>query len=418
MGHSLSFATSALVFLLIQSRPAGPRGWFLTGLAVGFASLMRWPNALLGAAAFPTLLAETRGRKWPEFLRDAGVFVLGAAIGFAPQIYAWQAIFGVPLLMPHGSTFLSHPAALLDVLFSPLHGLLTWSPFLYLAIPGLFAFRRLGYRTAMGFWVVILLLYVTNARTADWWAGSSFGNRRFCTILAPLAVGIAITFDRLGALVRRRPLSVPVSLAAVFAIWNFLVAEGHRQDAWMWTQPVSFSHMAGVAGDQISRNIGSPLALPGSIVNSVLSGQPIADYDKAVFRRPFSTFVLRFGDGDIPFLREGFSIARWSGDARHRSTRDGRLVVPLHRAEDYVLGLRARAPEGGTLLLLVNSISVGSCPLGALAQDCELEVPAGYLRPGNNEVRLRVPENGGTVAPEADLTSFWLKPRRSLPMKP
>ena len=408
MSHNLSFATAALTFLLIERRPRGARGWFLVGLSVGFSATVRFANALLGAAALPALVAsrgEARGR---EFVKNALALGLGAFVAFLPQMYAWQQIFGSLLLVPNGEGFLDRPPALLDILFSPHGGLFTWSPLLYLAIPGLIAFRRLGFRTALGFWSVILLLYVTNARVPDWWGGSSFGNRRFCTVLAPLAVGMAITIDALARFARRRPLVMPALLVAAVSLWNVLLAQGHRELAWRWGEAGAFPQMARVVADQVSRSIGSPFSLPGAIAFALSSGEKVADYDASIFRRPYSTFVLRFGLDDAPFLREGFSLPQETGDFLHRTARAGRLEVPIREARDYGMSLRLRGADGQSLRIDINGTPTGSCPLERELRTCE--VSAGHLRAGPNTFLLRVQAAGGQVEP-AQLHELRLEPR-------
>ena len=411
MSHNLSFATAALAFLLIHRGPQGPRQWFVVGLVVGFSATVRFANALLGAAAFPFLFAPLCLRHRREMARNTAALILGAALAFAPQVYAWQRIFGVPLLIPNGEGFLDHAPALLGVLFSPRGGLFTWSPLLYLAIPGLLAFRRLGFRTAVSFWAVILLLYVTNARVPDWWGGSSFGNRRFCTILPPMAVGLAITADFAARFARRRPLFLPGLVVVLASAWNLLLAEGRREGAWDWAGPVGFPQMAHVAVDEVSRALGSPFSIPGALIESARTGGPLSDYDASIFRRPYSVFVLRLGDGDIPFLGPGFSVPRGTGDGLHRSTRDGRLRVPLHRAEDYVIGIKVRGVPGQAAILEVNGVRVGSCSLSREVQECERDVPARALRAGENEIRMQVTAEAGVRIEDADLIFVWLKPQ-------
>jgi hypothetical protein len=410
MSHNLSFATAAFAFLLIQRRPLGTGSWFVVGLTVGFSATVRFANALLGAAAFPALFAPHARSNSRQIARNAAALMLGAAVAFSPQIYAWQRIFGAPILIPNGEGFLDHAPALLGVLFSPRGGLFTWSPLLYLAIPGLLAFRRLGWRNAVSFWAVILLLYVTNARVPDWWGGSSFGNRRFCTILAPMAVGLAITADMAARFARRRPWFAPGLVIALASGWNLLLAEGRRESAWDWAGPVGFPQMAHVAADQLSRAVGSPFSLPGAIVEWAGTGRALPEYDAAILRRPHSSLVLRFGDGDIPFLGRGFSVPKGTGDGLHRSAREGHLRVPLHRAVDYVIGIRARGATGQSVRIEVNGFAVGSCPLSRVMEACSLDVPASALRAGENEIRLRVEADAGAMLEDADLMSFWLKP--------
>jgi hypothetical protein len=299
-----------------------------------------------------------------------------------------------------------------DVLFSPQSGLFTWSPLLYLAIPGLLAVRRLGWRFALGSWIALLLVYVTNAR-AHWWAGSGFGARRFCTVLPLLAVGLAVTFDALNRLLRKHPLIGPASLVAAFTTWNLLLAEGHRQEAWVWDGPVSFSQMARVAADLVDRRVGSPFALPGALVESVKNGQPLTEYEQSLFRQPFSRFTLRFGDGDLPYLGKGFSVPQSRGDDLHRSTRDGRILVNLHRAEDYQLALQVAGGEWETLMVEINGRVALNCPLTEQARRCEGPVDSSLFRNGDNEIRARV-EPVDPRTRDARLYAIDLTPRRNL----
>lgn len=411
MSHNLSFASAALTFLLIQRGPSTPLQWFVVGLSIGYSATIRFANALLGAAAIPTLLSPRNEKTSVETtLRNAVALGAGAAIAFAPQMYAWWRIFGSPLLVPNGEGFLDHAPAFLGVLFSPRGGLFTWSPILYLSVIGLFAFRRLGWRTALGFWSVIILLYVTNARVPDWWGGSSFGNRRFCTILPAMAVGLAIFADKAAALFRRRPLIAVAFPIALLSIWNVLIASGHREHAWEWNEPVSFPQMAHVAIDQVERTMGSPFALPGAIIESLRSGSSIADYDAAIFRRPYSTLVLRLGDGDIPFLRDGWSLPKGTGDGQYRSTHDGSLRIPLQRAVDYVVGVNARNIQNQSLHIEVNGVLVTECTLTSAMSTCEAEVSASRLKAGINDVRLRVVSAGGGPVQEGDVRGFWMRP--------
>ncbi len=412
MSHNLSFATAALVFFLIERGPQGARGYLLVGLAVGFSASVRFANAVLGAAALPGLLFPRVIEPRSELVKKAAALGFGAFLAFLPQMFAWQQIFGSPLLMPNGEGFLDRPPALLDILFSPLGGLFTWSPLLYLAIPGLLAVRRLGGRTLFGFWSVILLLYVTNARVPDWWGGSSFGNRRFCTILPAMAVGMAITFDALARLARRRPLLAPATVVSVAVLWNVLLAQAHREGAWPWGAAVGFPQMTRVVADELGRGIGSPLSLPGAIVDSVRTGQSLRDYEASVLSRSYSTFVLRFGDDDLIYLKHGFSVAQGTGDFLHRTTADGTVEVSLFRAEDYRLGIRLRGHEEQVLEIEVNGAPAGSCPMARDLEECEITIPAGRLRPGPNTFRLKV---RFPSLPESDvqLHAFVLKPAGS-----
>ena len=412
MSHNLSFAASALAFVLMARAEGHARRWFVSGLVIGFTASIRFADVLIGASALPFIFVPAAPRAARDMVKDALSLIAGTIVGFAPQMYAWQQIFGRPLVIPHGSNFLYHATSAVDVLFSPQSGLFTWSPLLYLAIPGLLAVRRLGWRFALGSWIALLLVYVTNAR-AHWWAGSGFGARRFCTVLPLLAVGLAVTFDALNRLLRKHPLIGPASLVAAFTTWNLLLAEGHRQEAWVWDGPVSFSQMARVAADLVDRRVGSPFAIPGALVESVKNGQPLTEYEWALIRQPFSRFTLRFGDGDLPYLGKGFSVPQSLGDDLHRSTRDGRILVNLHRAEDYHLALQVAGGEWETLVVEINGRVALNCPLTEQPKRCEGPVDSSLLREGDNELRARV-EPVDPRTRDARLYSIDLTPRRNL----
>lgn len=412
MSHNLSFAASALAFVLMLGAEGHRNRWFVSGLVIGFTASIRFADVLIGAAALPFLFAPASPRAASDRVKDALSLIAGTILGFAPQMVAWQQIFGRPLVIPHGSNFLYHQTSAVDVLFSPQSGFFTWSPLLYLAIPGLLAVRRLGWRFALGCWIALILVYITNAR-AHWWAGSGFGARRFCTVLPLFAVGLALTFDALDRLLRKHPLIAPASLVAAFTGWNLLLAEGHRQEAWVWDGPVSFSQMTRVAADLVDRRMGSPFALPGALVESVKNGQPITEYESALFRQPFSRFTLRFGEGDLPYLGKGFSVPQGRGDDLHRSTRDGRIAMTLHRAEDYRVALLVAGPEWETLVVEIGGRVALQCPLTEQPKRCEGMAGSPLFRAGDNEIRFRV-EPIDPRTRDARLYSIELTPERIL----
>jgi hypothetical protein len=88
-------------------------------------------------------------------------------------------------------------------------------------------------------------------------------------------------------------------------------------------------------------------------------------------------------------------------------------VVPLHQPRDARLGLRLRLAPGAAgsearLRVLVNQRVAGSLVAGADWADAELLVPADFWRPGRNAVRLRLLDEGKSVA----VAGLWLEPVR------
>jgi hypothetical protein len=411
MSHNLSFATAALGFLLIQRRPTSASGWLLAGAAIGFSASVRFVNVFVAAAALPVLTALARSDAGRRAEAARGLIALGAGtlIGFAPQMYAWWRIFGRPIVIPHGSDFLDRPPDFLDVLFSPQAGLFAWSPLLYLAVPGLLAFRRLGGPTAAGYWLAILLVWWTNAR-ATGWVGAGYGARRFCTLLPLAAVGLAISYDWITAFARARPWAAPVSVALGLTVWNLLLAEGNRQVAWKWDEPVAFPQMARVAADLVDRSLGPPASLPGSLLESLRRDQGLPDYEAAKLRRVFSVFRMRFGEADGPYLQSGFGVPLGAGESLRRLARDGTIAVSLHRSEEYVLSADLRGRESQRVVVEANGAEIAGCPLSSASTlQCRALIPASAIRAGRNQFRFRVtpPDPSG-----AEFFSLSLVPAR------
>ena len=183
--HALSMLTNAVVLLVwvnTKDRDDVQR-FLLLGALIGCAALVRWQDAtLLALPAFDAvvLFALARGAWLPRAGR-AGMRLTAAGaaalVAFAPQIVVWQIIYGQPILVPQGGEFMRwSDAALVSVLFSDQHGLLTWTPIVALALAGLVPLWRCDARVAGAVTVLLVLAWYTNAAVSDWWAGEAFGS--------------------------------------------------------------------------------------------------------------------------------------------------------------------------------------------------------------------------------------------------
>jgi hypothetical protein len=219
--HALSMLTNAVVLLVwvnTKDRDDVQR-FLLLGALIGCAALVRWQDATL--LALPALDAVVLFARWHgTWLPRAGragmrLAAAGAAalVAFAPQIVVWQIIYGQPILVPQGGEFMRwRDAALVSVLFSDQHGLLTWTPIVALALAGLVPLWRCDARVAGAVTVLLVLAWYTNAAVSDWWAGEAFGSRRFVSCVPLLVLG-------LGALFARARSSAPVVATVVVAIF-------------------------------------------------------------------------------------------------------------------------------------------------------------------------------------------------------
>jgi hypothetical protein len=138
-----------------------------------------------------------------------------------PQLVAWNTIFGTPLTVPQGGGYITPGVPVYgQFLFSPLHGLLPWTPAYFAGMLGLaLLWRRrpwLGLCLTLAFFAYLSY----NAALSNWHGSGAFGLRRL-TVLAPwCALGLAALFTAMG----RLHWALPVGLAALMGAWTTLLA--------------------------------------------------------------------------------------------------------------------------------------------------------------------------------------------------
>lgn len=189
----------------------------VSGVLAGVASMMRWQDALL--LAIPAYEMLRAPLPWSRRLAGMAAAAAGWAIAFSPQMAVWNALYGRPLAMPQGPSFMRwadpHPFL---VLFSDNHGLLTWTPIIALSLIGLSQFALAHRRYAVPLLWIVLTAWYVNSSVVDWWAGEAFGARRFLSLFPLFALGLA-TWVAPKKTERRR---VAVVAAVVAFTWLLL----------------------------------------------------------------------------------------------------------------------------------------------------------------------------------------------------
>jgi hypothetical protein len=211
MAHAASAAVCALLVL------ASMRKDFLAaGVAAGLAFAIRPQNATF--IVVPFLIAGLPAiRKWLAI-------GLGFLAGALPQLVVTVVLYGNPLLLfnvapgaarqPFHSWHSFERFWAWQPLFSWYHGLGTWTPLLIVGVLG-FPFLIRAHR-GLGVAAVLMFIaqWIANA-TIDrfFWAGSSFGQRRFdnCTIF--FLLGAAALFAHL-------PKFLAIAIAAIASVWT------------------------------------------------------------------------------------------------------------------------------------------------------------------------------------------------------
>ena len=262
--------------------------WAQLGLAAGLMLVTYWVSGLvllLPLFTFVRLLVAAlraapgqRGRLIARLLAGAGVAAALLIALFSPQMIAWQLLYGAFLTNPQGSGFVT-PQAFngVDMLFAPLHGLLPWTPALFVGMFSLVLLWRRSRYLAAALITALAAYFLYNAWLPDWHGSGAFGLRRL-TLLAPWCMlGLALLFD---ALRRWRPL-LPVVPAALLAGWATLVLIRYDLDL-IPHSPAALRKLS-AAAFYLSREIFPLWAISGWVNNSYIMHQvrdlPISGWD-------------------------------------------------------------------------------------------------------------------------------------------
>jgi hypothetical protein len=298
-----------------------------------------------------------------------------ALIVFTPQLAMWRIVYGA-YSMPQGEVYTRWGTPMIaELLWSARNGWLAVTPIAYLGLVGLCLVPRRHRIVGAGLLVVVLIQIYLNSVIMDWWAQSSFGQRRLCSMTLPLVVGLAALLAALGraaARLRRVPPAVWHGLALAVLVpmiaWNLWRVLGLRGG-----KPAPTLHapsccdgvprpLRGVAA-RAYRVIGNPLQLPASAVYAWRHDTSLARWDQTVgdypiilqahlmmdgrWRQQTGKWNLA-GRGGAPYLLEGFGPTE-QGDRPFRTTtaRRARALVPnlIPAAQRFTLWL---APGAAT----------------------------------------------------------------------
>ncbi len=404
-----AFAAALTLWLWDRDRDRrGLLGFLVLGLVLGIAMSIRWQNGVL--LLLPGLELTTRlwreRAEWPRLLGGSGLLAAGVLVGAFPQLGAWKALYDMWVLPypPHGRDFvrLDHPFVL-ETLFSSRHGLLSWTPIFWAGYVGFLPLLRRRPRLAWPLLPLLVFMTYVNMCSGDWWAGASFSNRRFDSLLPILALGFAASWEVGRTWLRRRPAGVLALLALPFLLWNGLGQEPEGTSG-----AGSWGNQVGARATRLSTALGSPSTWPASWLFAWREKRSPGQYDLLVgrylfYRQQNLGGVVEVGEGDEALLAEGWGPLADLGErkARRLSGR-ARLFAPLDLAEDLDLSVLGRADVETLLSFEVNGRAAGRLTVGPLGSRGPLRVPAPFWRRELNDVVLET-EGGGV---EIDVVVF------------
>ncbi len=355
--HALTFLLVSLLLELWADRPETPRAYATLGLIIGIAASVRWQNSLFGLLPAWTLAQELLRKRWSFTARSGVAFGALFLLGVSPQIICWKVIFdrfwiGVPLgdqYMRWSDPFLS------EILFSSRHGLFSWSPLLLIAAVGLIGFVWRRPRVGVPLAGMLLLQTYVNSSVADWWAGGSFGARRFDSVLPILALGLAVAVVWVTGLVRRRPGVVVTALLGAFTIYNVLLMEQVRKRRLPTDDTISWQSAADWMLEDIFDAVGYPFSFPANWAFALRYDRPKTQYDILVGKYLFHSMnnlggVIDLGMRDPPFIGNGWStVMDWDShplEIRLAIGPRAGIFIPTDRAEPLRIAIECAAPRG------------------------------------------------------------------------
>ena len=402
MSHAMAMASVALFFLWTHDGVHGTRAFAVMGLLGGIVALMRWQNVVFLPVALVVSWARYGKPRPAQLLAGGATFLLV----FSPQLLYWKAIYGNYVLVPQGGGYIdwSNPE-LSAVLFSARHGLLSWAPILWLGVLGFPGFVRRAPAFGVGLAAATAAAWYVNASVYDWWAGASFGSRRFDAALPAFALGMGVSIGWISTWVQRRPLATTLVLLVPFIVWNTALMGVYFSGAIPPDGPHSWRQAASDAVELAYRRTGYPPAWPASTAEALRTGRPLSAYDLSGSLVTSHNVDIRMGDNDALHLGRGWSLPHRRARRTFRTVRRPHAEVYVALIEKAPYTLRIEGLVGGKAALTLNASPLPPLVLQKTGY-VEIPVPSKLVVPGINRLVL-LPE-GRTALLVSRL--LWLRP--------
>ena len=405
MTHAASMAAAAgFTWFWAASGPAGGgdarrtlRGWALLGLGAGFIALIRWQNVLLailpGLEAARLLTADWQAGDRPGIRRTltgSAAFLACVAIGFLPQMLAWQAIYGALIARsPVGPQIRWIHPQWADILWSARNGLFSTSPILYLAALGLAAFAFARPAAGVPALAAVAVMVYFNACIQDWWGSAGFGGRRFDGVIPLFSVGLAALLEMAAAIVRRHATAAVVTVLALLAVWNAALMGAAQQGTVRIGETLAFDRAWAEQARLVHGWFGNPFTYPASLVFALRNGVSPGEYDLLSTNRfladplrPYGRVDIGGDDADQWLLGEGWHAAEREADVTFRwAASPATLRIPLDHAASLRVQVRLHAfayPGAPPQTLTLSTGRSEGCIADGAASAVPLTVPPGW----------------------------------------
>lgn len=411
---ALGVALVILAFVRATEKPELDRRWFLFGLAVAFAALMRPQEGVWVGLGVVWLVAMLREHgpsvaTLKRLLRPAVVWTLGFASLYWVQLVVYKKIYGVYWIVPQGKLYLqlghAHPFLMM---FSNYSGWFSWTPLVWL---GLFGTVRMLFTRSWRVLGVGLLLaggldtYIASS-VLSWAGGGTWGMRTMTSLAPAVIIGAAVFSQSLGEWIRRRRdrtrlvLILALVFPLMFATWGTPMI-----DPATMRQPLTYPYGPAVTQNlaDMGKTLGNPFTLPATQVFALRYRLPRTKFDDLAFSGLFvhnyltaetvseSAIVFATPNQQVAYA-EGIAIEKEG--ARIASGR-GRFLFTLYWPwiTHIRLAVKLAEPRETTIRLEARGFFLGT-DLGSMVyapgrEDLEWTLPKGALDSGINELIVR-----------------------------
>ena len=400
MWSALGVALVMLMFVRATEKPEEKKRWYLFGLAVAFAALMRPQEACWASLAVvwgaSVLL---RDRKVRPLIFPAALSAAGFASLYWVQLLVYKKLYGVWWLVPQGKLYVqpmhAHPFLMM---FSNYSGWFTWTPLAWIGLIGtvMMLFPRPPRLVAIGLIVGCSLDTWLASSVLSWAGGGTWGMRTMTSLAPAVVVGAAYFCQRIGSWVTRRRdrTRFALALAAVFpllfATWGTPVIDPVA----MIREPLTYPYGLAVNANfkDTGQSIGgNPFTLPASLVFGLRYHVPREKWDDMAFSGRFSRHyrTLETSDTVISFaapgaqftFAEGFAVEK---DGARMAAGRGRFLVTIYWPwiTHIKLAMKLNEPKDTTVKLHARGFVFGK-DLGSMV-----------YAPGREELEWTLPPNG------------------------
>lgn len=413
-GYAHAFATFFATWLVERwdasydsDRPRSLRTWLVLGVAAGCAVLARpqlatWVVLLLPAAVVDDFRRRGAQPMPPLVARWAAAAAIAFLCGL-PQFVAWKLLYGSWYVVPQGEGFMRWDApAWSETLFSSRNGLFPWAPLYVPMLIGCLALVRRLPRLVVALVLGLVAQALINGAAWDWWAGGSFGGRRFDSTYVVFALGAAAGLRAAAAWIANGPLRravVAVALAVVALVTVAVV------DLAMRTSVTSARIGGGEPASAIWKRLGGLRGRAAAWLSRA-SNAPARAYFALRYDVPFDAYDRIVG---VHYLGETYpglnsypdrltdTIVVTRDNPRHEGLRpvDGsraaidrraRLLVGLNRRGGVSLRFNVDAKTASTVRVGWNDTTLVDRQLPAGNTRLELDAPS--IERGTNVLEL------------------------------